>query len=138
MLHPLHGESPQILQSEIELPVAIVDTIASWRRVFAGRNGADPRDLLRRASGDFWDALKVSGTVYPDSYAVARQEMVDVLQSLAEGAGIRPDDAQAILAELLGDEFGQSQATDSRNLHIIAVTITPAAAKHRPVSAALN
>ena len=35
------------MNDEIEIAVPVADSIASWRRVFLGRNGADPRDLLR-------------------------------------------------------------------------------------------
>ena len=37
---------------DVEISVPVADTIASWRRVFAGRNGADPRDLLRKAAAE--------------------------------------------------------------------------------------
>lgn len=38
-------------------------------------------------------------TVHPESNAAARQEAVDALGTMAEGAGVGPDDAQFILAE---------------------------------------
>src|SRR5262245_62934656 len=81
---------------DLEIPTAVADAIASWRRVFAGRNGADARDLLRKAAADLWETLEIDRTVHPDSHIVARQESVDALAEMAELGGIGPDDAQAI------------------------------------------
>jgi hypothetical protein len=55
------------------------DRRARWHRVFANRNGADPRDLLRKASVDLWKTLEVSGTVHPESKDIARQVVVATL-----------------------------------------------------------
>ena len=92
-------EIPEI--SEIELPFAIAETIASWRRIFVGRNGADPRSLLRKAAADLWQTIEVDRMVHPESHAAARQEVVDALQDMIQIGGIGPDDAQFIFAEVL-------------------------------------
>src|SRR5450631_4168784 len=84
----------------IEVLSPVYETIASWRRIIEGRqNGVDARVLLRRAATDLWQVLEIDRTVHPESHAVARQEAVDALETMAEGAGIGPDDAQFILAE---------------------------------------
>lgn len=84
---------------DVEISVPVADTIASWRRVFAGRNGADPRDLLRKAAADLRETLEIDRTVHPESHIVTRQGAFDALQNLAEVGGIGPDDAQLIFAE---------------------------------------
>jgi len=83
---------------DVEISTAVADAIASWRRVFAGRNGASAHDLLRKAAADLWETLEIDRTVHPDSHTVARQETVDALQGMAEVGGIGPDDAQLIFA----------------------------------------
>jgi RecA-family ATPase len=86
--------------SEAEISTAVADELASWRRIFAARKeGVDPRALLRNAAGDLWKILQIDATVHPDSNGVARQEVVDALQIMAEGAAIAPDDAQRIFSE---------------------------------------
>ena len=82
--------------SEIELPCIVADTAASWRRIFANRNGADPRDLLQKASADLWETIEINRTVHPESHVVARQETVDALQEMAESSVITQDDDQLI------------------------------------------
>ena len=92
--------TPEVAEiSEIELPCTVAGAIASWRRVFAGRNGADPRDLLQKASADLWETIEINRTVHPESHVVARQEAVDALQEMAESCGIAPDDAQLIFEQ---------------------------------------
>ena len=76
-----------------------LNSIASWRRIFAGRNGADARTLLRRAAGDLFETLEINRTIYPQSQGVARQEVVDALADMADVSGIGPDEAQYIFAE---------------------------------------
>jgi hypothetical protein len=84
----------------IEVSSPVYEAIVSWRRVIEGRqNGVDVRGLLRRAASDLWTVLEIDRTVHPESHAVARQEAVDALETIAEGAGVGPDDAQFILAE---------------------------------------
>jgi hypothetical protein len=82
----------------IEISAAVAESIASWRRIFAGRNGADARDLLRKAAADLWETLEIDRTVHPEGHTVARQEVVDALQGMAEFGGIGSDDAQQIFA----------------------------------------
>jgi RecA-family ATPase len=83
-----------------EISIRVADEIASWRRVFANRkSGVDARDLLRKAAADLWETLEINKSVYPDSQCVARQEVVDALQDMAESSGIGPDDAQRIFHE---------------------------------------
>ena len=85
--------------SEIELPFAIAETITSWRRIFVGQDGADPRSLLRHPAADLWKTIEINQMVHPESHGAARQEAVDALQDMAEIGGIGPDDAQFIFAE---------------------------------------
>lgn len=95
------------LSDDYSISVPVADAIASWRRVFAKRKGANARDLLRNAAGELFATLQVDRTVHPESHAVARQEAVDALCDLAELAGIEPDDAQFILSEAFN---GKSKA----------------------------
>lgn len=59
--------------SEIELPFAIAETITSWRRIFVGQDGADPRSLLRHAAADLWKTIEINQMVHPESHGAARQ-----------------------------------------------------------------
>ncbi|HEX9070983.1 MAG TPA: AAA family ATPase [Pseudolabrys sp.] len=86
-----------------EISAAVSDEIASWRRVFAGHNGADARDLLRTAAAELWQILEIDRTVHPESHAMTRQEVVDALYDMAVIGGIGPDDAQLIFAESFKD-----------------------------------
>jgi putative DNA primase/helicase len=90
-------------RANISFPFEIVgplaESIASWHRVFCGRNGADPRDLLRKAAADLWQTLEIDRTVHPETCLIKRQAVVDALQEMADGAGIGPDDAQLIFAQ---------------------------------------
>jgi hypothetical protein len=86
--------------NDVEISVPVADEIASWQRIIEGRhNGVDARVLLRNAAIELWQTLEIDRTVHPESHAVARQEVVDALEFMAEGAGVGPDDAQAIFAE---------------------------------------
>ena len=122
----------------IEISAAVAESIASWRRIFAGRNGADARDLLRKAAADLWETLEIDRTVHPDSHTVARQETVDALQGMAEVGGIEPDDAQLIFAESFngkgkanghgGGSKDVRSKTNNRGAELLsrnAATITP-------------
>jgi hypothetical protein len=87
-----------------EPPVAIVDSIASWRRIFANRRTDDVRGLLHNAASDLFRTRKVSRTVYPACDAIVNQTIVDALAELADSVGIPPDDAQSIFAKAQRNE----------------------------------
>src|SRR5437763_16478013 len=83
-----------------ELPDAVAESIASWRRVFAvPQRTDDVRGLLHNAASDLFHTRKVNKTVYPDSDPIANQAIADALAELAESGGIPPDDAQSIFAK---------------------------------------
>src|SRR5262249_50354865 len=87
-----------------EIPVALADDIASWRRIMGGRKpNVDPCDLLRRASKDLWQTLNVNRTLYPETESVAKQAAVDALHELALVGGVGDDNAQAIFKESFRD-----------------------------------
>ncbi len=71
----------------IEISAAVAESIASWRRIFAGRNGADARDLLRKAAADLWETLEIDRTVHPEGHTVARQEVVDAPKAWPNSEG---------------------------------------------------
>ena len=83
----------------IEIVGPVAESIASWHRVFCGRNGADPRDLLRNAAVDLWQTLEIDRTVHPELHPIKRQAVVDALWEMAQSAGIEADDAQLIFAQ---------------------------------------
>ena len=87
-----------MITDNIEISIAVTDAIASWRRIFDGRNGADARDLLRKAAADLYETIEVNKTVHPEAHHAARQAVIDALQGMAEFGGIGPDDAQQIFA----------------------------------------
>jgi RecA-family ATPase len=88
------------MSQSVEIPVAIGEEIASWRRIIGGRKPAvDAKKLLHNAARDLWKTLEVDRTVHPESHAIARQEAIDALHELAQVSGIGDGDAQAIFAE---------------------------------------
>ena len=96
------------MSQSIEIPVAIGDEIASWRRIIVGRKpGVDPRALLQNAAREMWTTLQVDKTVHPETHAVARQEAIDALQEMAELAGIGNDDAQSIFTDYFREQPAQ-------------------------------
>jgi hypothetical protein len=88
---------------DVEEPIisaALADAIASWRRVFGGRqSNVDPRRLLRSAADELFRALRIDKTIHPDLANATHQAAVDALHEMATAAGIAPDTAQAILAD---------------------------------------
>jgi hypothetical protein len=88
------------MSNDAVISVTVADEIASWRRVFANRaNGVDACGLLQNAARDLYRILAIDATVHPETNGVARQDVVDALQDMAESADILPDDAQRIFAE---------------------------------------
>jgi AAA domain len=93
------------MSQSIEIPVAVGEEIASWRRIIGGRKpGVDPRGLLRNATQDLWATLEVNRTVHPESHAVVRQETIDALQEMAELAGISAGEAQSIFTDCFREQ----------------------------------
>ncbi len=84
--------------SDPEISVAVAESIASWRRIIDACDPSNVRLILRNAAADLWQMLEVDRTVHPESHTIARQDVVDALQQMAEISGIEPDDAQAIFA----------------------------------------
>jgi RecA-family ATPase len=96
------------MSQSVEIPAAVGDEIASWRRIIGGRKpGVDAKDLLRNAARDLWTTLQVDRTVHPDSHAVVRQETIDALQEMAQLASIDNDDAQAIFTDCFREQPAQ-------------------------------
>lgn len=93
------AEAPIFDNDRDELPLAVADSIASWRRVFAvPQRTDDVRGLLLNAARDLFGTCKVSKTVYPAHQAIVNQAVADALADLADGVGIPADDAQSIFA----------------------------------------
>lgn len=82
-----------------EIPSALADSIASYRRIFGQRNGADGRQLLRQMASDLTQTLRVNKSVYPASDGVARVAVMDALNDCANLGGVPPADAQNIFSE---------------------------------------
>jgi hypothetical protein len=105
------------MSDNTKIPVAVVDDVESWQRIFASRSDdIDARDLLRNAARGLFQTLKIDKTVHPESNGIAHQFVVDHLQLMAESAGIRPDEAQRIFAENFkanGNADNYSQAFDN-------------------------
>ena len=82
-----------------ELPAAVADNIASWRRTVSKARPEMQRDILRNAAADLSRTRRVCGADRPDLDAVMNQIIVDSLAEMADGAQIDPDDALALIAE---------------------------------------
>lgn len=91
-------DAPALDHDLPELPAAVVDSIASWRSVFAKRRTDDVAGLLRNAARDLFNTRKVGRTVWPDCDGIVNQAIADALHDLAQGVGIDADDAQMIFA----------------------------------------
>jgi hypothetical protein len=82
-----------------ELPLAVEESIASWRRTIAGALPENAADILCNAAADLFATRKVNKTTYPDSDGIVNQAIVDGLHDMAVIAEIDDDDAQLIFAE---------------------------------------
>ena len=82
-----------------EIPAAIVEEIAMWRRLMNRSNFLNAPDLLRNAAAELLNTRRISKTDYPDVDVRVGQEIVDALDDMATRAGIDPDEAQQIFAE---------------------------------------
>jgi putative DNA primase/helicase len=82
-----------------EVPHAIAEEIASWRRVMGQAPPANTRKILKLAARALWAALKVNKTEHPETATFAQQEVVDALHDLAVTANVDPDDAQLIFSQ---------------------------------------
>jgi hypothetical protein len=114
---------------DIEIPAAVADEIASWRRIIGGRkNGVDARNLLRNAASELWITLQIDRTVHPDAHTVVRQEVIDALQEMAEAADIGPDDAQTIFAEAFKPQEKPGSTQGNGHAHNTGIKFGTAAA----------
>jgi hypothetical protein len=94
-----------MISESIEIPAAIGEEIASWRRIFGARKpGVDAKDLLRNAARELWTTLEVNRTVYPDSHEITRQEAIDALYEFAKLGGVSDDGAQEIFAQCFREQ----------------------------------
>ena len=82
-----------------EIPSAIDDEIASWRRIMHLARGEDSRAQFRRAALALFSMLHVVGTEEPKSLGASRRAVVDILQEFADFAQIGADDAALIMSE---------------------------------------
>lgn len=103
-----------------EIPTALAESIASWRRMPWQRNGADHRQLLRRAAGDLKRSLAVNKNVYPASHGVAHVAVMDALADFAILGEIPIDDGQGIIAAAFASD-GDGDAGARAELHIIQI-----------------
>ncbi len=90
-----------------ELPAAIQESLASWRRIVGRAGPGSERQILQNAAADLFRTRKVSKTVWPDHDGIVFQAIVDALADMAVIAGIGDDDAQLI--------FVQAQSGDSNH-----------------------
>src|SRR5262245_41909711 len=82
----------------LELPGAIRDGIAMWRRQIVHRKGS-AEDILSYAARDLFGMLKVNATAYPHLHDQSHQAVVDELQELGAFAGIDDAEIQRIMTD---------------------------------------
>jgi RecA-family ATPase len=82
-----------------EIPPAIGDSIAMWRRTISKAAPGNERGILLNAAADLFRTRKVSRTVWPDSDGIVNQAIVDALYEMANTADIDDADAQHIFAQ---------------------------------------
>jgi hypothetical protein len=109
-----------------ELPPAVVDSIASWRRILATARAENVPDLLRNAASDLFRTREVGKTVWPDCDGIVNQAITDALADMAEAAGIDADAAQLIFAMAQRDDDTPEQINGA------SVSIVDAAAGNEP------
>jgi hypothetical protein len=98
-------EAPIFDDDELdELPPAVADSIASWRRILAKARTENVSDLLRNAASDLFRTRKVGKTVWPGSDGIVNQAITDALADMAEAAGIDADTARLIFAMAQRDD----------------------------------
>ncbi len=82
-----------------ELPTAVADSIASWRRALANGHAGNKREILRNIAADLFRTRKINRTIYPNSDTIVNQAIADALADMAEIAGMVPDDAQLLFTQ---------------------------------------
>lgn len=88
-----------------EIPAAIAESIASWRRIMGGRAAhTSAREILQRATTDLSSAAVIGKTNHPASAGIVHQAVADALNDLAVVGGVDPDGAQRIIAEAWGKQ----------------------------------
>lgn len=106
---PARGENVLTLQpreelddDENEIPAAVVDEIASWRRIMHATPAQDARERLRLAAADLFKVLLVVKAENNEAtHALAYQAVLDAMQGLADFHHLDPDDALWIMSEAL-------------------------------------
>ena len=88
--------SPPIFDCEI--PYAVSQEIASWRRIIGASNATTSRTNVERAAVELWRVVDVNATAHPDTADVVRQAVVDALYEFGVTAGLGDDESQAILS----------------------------------------
>jgi RecA-family ATPase len=112
------NESPTFYDDLDELPPAVADSIASWRRILATARAENVPDLLRNAASDLFRTREVGKTVWPDCDGIVNQAITDALADMAEAAGIDADAAQLIFAMAQRDDDTPEQINGA-NVSII-------------------
>jgi putative DNA primase/helicase len=82
-----------------EIPIALHDEIASWRRIIDRADSHNARGLLELAALDLFRILLIVTTEAPVCHSIAHNVVLDALQEFADFHGIGVDDAQHIIAE---------------------------------------
>jgi hypothetical protein len=118
---PLPDAAPE--GPELEIPAALIDEAASWRRTAVTANPAGARQLLQQAATHIFRVLQVLKTEAPENYVLSVQYAVDELNDIANILSIGADDAQLIFAEA-------KKATEAR----VMAAHGPAAARSAVVS----
>jgi RecA-family ATPase len=118
-----------------ELPPAVADSIASWRRTIGNARPEIAPDILLNAAADLFRTRTIVRTVSPDAYGIVTQAIADALHHMAQAAGIDPDDAQRIFAEAQQRGEGFTDRAEHVNGHAAIDGPTPAA-KAAPITAA--
>jgi hypothetical protein len=89
--------SPPIFDCEI--PYAVTESIASWRRIIGASNATTSRKNVEHAAVELWRVVDINATAHPETSDVVRQVVVDALYEFGVTAGLGDDESQAILAK---------------------------------------
>ena len=101
---PAFEDGAPVPDKSSEIPIAVAENIASWRRVISKAPAENQPQILLNAAADLFRTREINRTFYPRTDAIVCQTVADALADLAESVGIPPDDAQMIFARAQRDE----------------------------------
>jgi AAA domain len=112
-------------EREAEISDAVMQEIASARRLVFNACPEHQVELLRRGAEDVWRAWKIDKTLYPDRAAATKIAAADALYEIGAGIGLDVDVGQRIIAAAV--DAADEEVGPAMNGHAAAVDEPPPA-----------